>query len=144
VLTAFLITVSGQLLLLKVIAATVVFGIAGLQVLLAARFWGVSTVPGVSAAVAARIHRTAGRVALSLAVLVAFLCLAGPAGPVSPVRVLVHTVTGAVVFGLLAAKFTILSVVRRGERWLPFVGTLLFLGFGTLWATSVADFVTAR
>ena len=128
----------GNLLLWKVIATTLVFLLAGLQVLLAGRFWNAGPFGGQGAA---RAHRAAGRLALLLAVGVAVACLAGPAGPTSPVRVLLHSVFGSLVFIVLFVKFTLLRVLRTGDRWLPLVGTSLFLVFGAIWATSVADYV---
>ncbi|MEA2703537.1 MAG: hypothetical protein QOD63_1482, partial [Actinomycetota bacterium] len=70
----------GNLLLWKVVVATVVFALAGMQVILAARFWGVVTIP-VSPGGAVKLHRYGGRLTLVLAVGVAFTCLVGPAGP---------------------------------------------------------------
>jgi hypothetical protein len=134
----------GQLLLVKVIAASAVFALAGFQVLLAARFYEASTVPPVPVGVAARTHRFNGRLTIALAVLVAFTCLAGPAGPVSPPRVLLHSVFGSLVFALLALKYTVLKVARSADRFLPWIGSGLFLCFGAIWATSVADYVTSR
>ncbi len=134
----------GQLLLWKVLAASVVFALAGFQVLLAARFYEASTVPPVSVGTASRTHRMNGRLTIVLASLVAFTCLAGPAGPVSPARVLLHSVFGSLVFALLALKYTVLKVARRADRFLPWIGSGLFLCFGAIWATSVADYITAR
>src|ERR1041385_2060711 len=82
-----------DLLRWKVIAATVVFALAGVQVMMAARFWGVADRP-FSAGTAARVHRVSGRVLLVLALLVALTCIAGPAGPLSPTRVLLHSLFG--------------------------------------------------
>jgi len=48
------------------------------------------------------------------------------------------------VFVALAAKFFLLRVVRKGSAMLPLLGTSLFLAFGVIWATSVADYVAAR
>ncbi len=132
----------GDLLLLKVIVATIVFALAGLQVFMAARFWGKSEVPGIAQDLAAKIHRLNGRVALPLATLVALTCLAGPAGPTSPTRVLLHSLFGTALFAVLATKFTILRVLRRGDRFVPYLGATVFLLFGGLWATSVFQYVT--
>lgn len=138
----FLNDVTGNdLLLWKVILATIVFALAGVQVFLAARLWRASTFPPVSTAAASTAHRWVGRVTLVLAVLVAISCVAGPAGPLSPTRVLLHSVFGTLVFLVLSTKFLILRVVKRGFNLLPWVGTTLFLVFGVIWATSVADFV---
>ena len=134
----------GQLLLWKVVLASVVFTLAGLQVFLAARVYEASTVPPVSSTVAASMHRFNGRLTVTLAVVVAFSCLVGPAGPVSPARVLLHSVFGSLVFALLALKYTVLKVWTAGGRYLPWIGTGVFLTFAAIWATSVADFLTAR
>lgn len=132
----------GELLLWKVVAATIVFSLAGVQVFLAARLWRVSSVPPVSESTASSAHRWLGRITLLLAIVVAISCIAGPAGPVTPARALFHSIFGVVVLLTIAAKFTILRVLRRGYNMLPFVGTTLFLCFGALWATSVADYVS--
>jgi hypothetical protein len=132
----------GELLLWKVIATTIVFALAGLQVIMAARFWGVAGLPGVSAKTAAAVHRTSGRIALVLAVVVAISCVAGPAGPTEPARVLLHSIFGTLVFAVLIAKFLILKVLKKGDKALPFVGASLFLVFGAIWATTVADYVS--
>jgi hypothetical protein len=133
-----------ELLLWKVIATTIVFLLAGFQVMLAARFWQVSPFPNISGGTAARMHRVIGRIALLLAVIVAISCVAGPAGPTSPTRVLLHSIFGIAVFVVLVAKFLILKVLKKGDKALPFVGSALFLVFAAIWATSVADYVQAR
>jgi hypothetical protein len=132
----------GHLLAWKVVAATVVFALAGLQVLMAARFWQVAAIPGVSAAAASRVHRASGRIAVGLAVAVGLACLVGPAGPISPTRVLLHSVFGALLFAVLAAKFAALKLIRSPQWVLPAAGIALFLTFGAIWATSVADYVS--
>ena len=135
----------GQLLLWKVVLTSLVFTGAGLQVLLAARFYEASTVPPVSAGTAAMAHRVNGGLTLTLAVVVAFTCLVGPAGPTSPTRVLLHSAFGTLVFVLLALKFAVLKRLwPSGGRYLPWIGSGLFLTFAAIWATSVADYVTAR
>ena len=134
----------GNLLLWKVVLASIVFALAGLQVFMAARFYEVSTVPPLSTGAAARVHRVSGRTAIVLAVLVALTCIVGPAGPLSPARVLLHSLFGTLVFVLLAAKFLALKVLPGAGRFLPWIGSGLFLCFGAIWATSVADYVTAR
>ena len=135
----------GQLLLWKVILTSLVFAGAGLQVLLAARFYEASTVPPVATVTAAAAHRVNGALTLTLAVAVAFTCLVGPAGASSPTRVLLHSVFGTLVFVLLALKFAALKGLwRAGGRYLPWIGSGLFLTFAAIWATSVADYITAR
>lgn len=141
----FLNRVTGhQLLLWKVVATTTVFALAGLQVMLAARFYERTAFLGISGGTAATLHRWSGRVALVLAVLVAYSCIAGPAGPTSPTRVLLHSIFGIAAFVVLTVKFVILRVVKGGDKALPIAGISLFLVFAAIWATSVADYVTAR
>ncbi|MGH9224512.1 MAG: DUF6529 family protein [Acidimicrobiales bacterium] len=132
-----------NLLLWKVVLATVVFALSGVQVALAARFFGLSTFPPVAGGTAARLHRYSGRLAVGLGLLVGFACVVGPAGPTSPTRVMLHTLFGIAVFVVLAAKFAVLRVLRKGDKLLPLLGSLLFLAFGAIWATSVADYVAA-
>ena len=132
----------GNLLFWKVVAASVVFLLAGFQVLLAARLWPVTTFPRVSQATASTMHRWLGRVTLILAIIVAISCIAGPAGPVTPARVLWHSVFGTLVLLVIVAKFTILRVLKRGGDLLPYVGTALFLTFGAIWFTTVLDYVS--
>jgi hypothetical protein len=50
----------------------------------------------------------------------------------------------ALVFALLAAKYTALKLRPAWGRYLPWIGSGLFLTFAAIWATSVADYVTAR
>jgi hypothetical protein len=134
----------GQMLLWKVLLTSVIFACAGLQVLLAARFYEAATVPPIATGTAARTHRLNGKLTVTLAVVVALSCLVGPAGPTSPTRVLLHSVFGSLVFGLLAAKYTALKLRPSWGRYLPWIGSGLFLTFAAIWATSVADYVTAR
>ncbi|MGH8932132.1 MAG: DUF6529 family protein [Egibacteraceae bacterium] len=142
-LVGFFNTVTGDnLLFWKVVATTVVFALAGLEVFMAARFWGVSETPRISVGAAAKIHRINGRFTLPLAVLVAITCLVGPAGPTTPARVLFHSIFGTALFAVLAAKFLILRVLHKGDRWLPHLGSSLFLLFAGLWGTSVFQYVT--
>jgi Family of unknown function (DUF6529) len=112
--------------------------------MLAARFYEASTVPAISTGTAARTHRLNGKLTVTLAVVVGLSCLVGPAGPTSPTRVLLHSVFGSLVFGLLAVKYTALKLRPSWGRYLPWIGSSLFLTFAAIWATSVADYVTAR
>jgi hypothetical protein len=134
----------GHLLLWKVVLTSIVLALAGLQVAAAARFWGRPSLLAVSPGTAVRIHRTSGRLALTLGVIVALTCIVGPAGPLSPTRVALHSIFGILVFVILTAKFLVLKVLRTGGDALPFIGSALFLAFGAIWATSVADYVASK
>jgi len=134
----------GHLLLWKVVLTSIVFALAGLQVAMAARFWGGPFLVALNPGTAVRVHRVSGRVALTLGVLVALTCIAGPAGPLSPTRVALHSIFGILVFTVLAVKFLLIKVLRQGDSVLPLIGSLLFLSFAAIWATSVADYVAAK
>jgi len=134
----------GHLLLWKVVLTSIVFALAGLQVVMAARFWGRPILVALNPGTAVRVHRVSGRLALSLGVLVALTCIVGPAGPLSPTRVALHSIFGILVFTVLAVKFLLIKVLRQGDSVLPLIGSLLFLAFGAIWATSVADYVAAK
>lgn len=131
-------------LLWKVIGTSVVLMLAGAQVLLAARLWRATSFPAVSERMAAGLHRVLGRVTIAVAVVVAVSCITGPAGPTSPARVLTHSILGSLVFVILSAKILVLRVLHRGGDLLPWLGGSLFLTFGAVWATSVADYIAAR
>lgn len=133
----------GHLLAWKVVVATIVFALAGLQVAMAARFWGVLNVSFLSGSTAVKVHRASGWTALVLGVLVGFSCLVGPAGPTSPTRVLLHSVFGAALFAALAVKFSVLKLVIGKDRLLPFLGSAVFLLFFAIWLTSVFDYVSS-
>lgn len=132
----------GQLLAWKVAISSLVFALAGGQVALAARFWGVGGF-AIAPGTAAQLHRWGGRLLLVLAVAVALACLLGPAGNTSPTRVLLHSVFGSVLFASLVFKFVVLKFSRSAQSLLPLAGTLLFLSFAAVWATSVADYIAA-
>ncbi len=134
----------GNLLLWKVVLMSIVFALAGLQVAMAARFWGRPLVIAMSPGTAVKVHRYSGRLALTLAVIVALTCIVGPAGPLTPSRVAWHSVLGIFVFVVLAVKFLLIKVLRQGDNILPLIGSVLFLTFGALWITTVADYVSAK
>jgi hypothetical protein len=131
----------GHLLAWKVVAASLTLMLAGLQVAMAAQFWGAGVLP-ISGRVAVGVHRWNGRVLLVLASLVAFACLVGPAGPTSPTRILLHSLFGTVLFVVLIGKLALLKFSRNGQQLLPATGVVLFLTFMAIWATSVADYVS--
>jgi Family of unknown function (DUF6529) len=128
----------------KVVVATVAFMLSGLQVVMAARFWGALQLSMVSGARAVTVHQISGRVALLLGTLVGLSCLAGPAGPSSPTRVLLHSVFGSAFFAVLGVKFAVLKLVKGKDRFLPVLGCLLFALFFAIWLTSVFDYVSSR
>ncbi len=131
----------GNLLGWKVAITSGVIALAGLQLALAARLWGAGGL-AISPETAGTVHRWNGRVVLVGAMLVAFSCLVGPAGPTSPTRVLLHSIFGSALFAVLIAKFALLKFGRSAQRYLPLTGSALFVLFLAIWATSVADYIS--
>ena len=129
----------GHLFGWKTAVATLIIALAALQVALAARFSGIGGLP-VAPSAAAAWHRWNGRTILVLTLVVGAVCLVGPAGPLSPVRILAHTVLGAGLFVLFAVKLLTVRSSRHGAR-LPALGMALFATYVLVWLTSVADFV---
>jgi Family of unknown function (DUF6529) len=82
-------------------------------------------------------HRTSGGIAVLLAALVAYDCVAAFGFHAGPARVVLHGVVGFVFFGAFAAK--VVSVQRkRNPSWLiPTIGVTLFLTLSLLWLTSL-------
>ena len=141
---AAILEVTDRLLVVKTIGATIVLVLAGLQVLLAARFRGKVKLKWLGSGKANRLHKMNGRVTLVLAVIVAALCILGPAGATSPTRVALHSIFGSLVFAILVVKFLLLRIVNKGDKYMPYIGSAVFLTFGAIWVTSVADFAAGR
>jgi hypothetical protein len=75
---------------------------------------------------------------------VGFACLVGPAGATTPLRVALHSFFGSLLFATLAVKFTVLRLRTDLARLLPLAGIFVFVSFVGIWATSVADYISAR
>jgi uncharacterized membrane protein YidH (DUF202 family) len=124
----------------KSLLATIVLGLAVVQVLLA--LWIYLKLP-----LAARrsravpvTHRVAGFAAVGLTVPVALHCLIAYGVQLTSARVAVHSLAGCFFYGAFTAK--VLSVQsRRLPGWvLPVVGGLLAVLIGVLWYTSALWF----
>ena len=84
-----------------------------------------------------RVHRIGGRVAILLAVVIAFFCMVDVGAPSNPTRVLVHVIAGSTAFALLAIKFALI-------RWKPYlaydtapwIGRIVAVCFVAIWLTS--------
>lgn len=133
---------SGHLLAWKTAVSTLIVAMAGLQVALGARLWGAGGLP-MSTAVASRVHRWNGRLLLVLSMLIAFACLMTQAGPISPARILIHSIVGSTLLALLCVKLSLVRVTARGRHRLPAVGIALFVNYVAIWITSVYDFATS-
>jgi len=126
----------------KAALGTFIVALAGLQVSLAAKFWTDKGLP-MQSLTATRLHRWNGRLLLVLSLVIGYACLMGPAGPTSPLRLLVHSILGATLFALIFAKLLTLRVLNSSGASLPVIGIALFVTYVLIWLTSVGDYVTS-
>jgi Family of unknown function (DUF6529) len=89
-----------------------------------------------------RIHRWSGRVALLCTLPVAFHCIFILGFQTVTPRVLIHSILGSFVYGVVVVKIFFVHD-RAHPRWtLPLVGGTLFAVLVALWATSAAWYFT--
>jgi len=117
-------------------SATLVLGVG--QLLTAARIYGALHVSP-RTWVYQVVHRWSGRVALALTLPVAFNCLFELGVRPLDVRIMVHAILGAFIYGVFVTKFLLLRMDRmdRTPGWmLPILGSALFTTILGLWLTS--------
>jgi uncharacterized protein DUF6529 len=116
-------------------SAALVFAVV--QVLTGARIFGKLTgIVPVPPPRVNRIHRWSGRLAILCTIPVAFHCIFILGFQTDSPRVLIHSVLGTFVYGVLAVKLFFVHD-REHPRWtLPLVGGTLFTVLALLWSTS--------
>ena len=82
------------------------------------------------------VHRWSGRTAMILTLPVAFNCLFDLGLYPPDMRVMVHAILGAFIYGIFVAKFLLLRVDRAPGWMLPILGSALFTTVLGLWLTS--------
>jgi len=121
---------------LKARLGSALLGLALVQLLLAAWMYGL--LPGAKRAPRAvpLAHRLTGLLAFLLSVPIAYQCLSAYGVETTSPRVVIHSVTGCVLYGAFAAKVLVVRS-RRFPGWtLPLVGGLLFCAIALLWYTA--------
>jgi hypothetical protein len=89
-----------------------------------------------------RIHRWSGRLAILFTLPVAFHCIFILGFRSTDTRVLVHSIAGTFVYGVIVVKIFFVRD-RDHPRWvLPVVGGTLFAILVTLWSTSALWYFT--
>ena len=89
-----------------------------------------------------RVHRWSGRLAILCTLPVAFHCIFILGFRTTDWRVLVHSVAGTFVYGVIVVKLFFVHD-RDHPRWvLPLVGGTLFTVLVTLWSTSALWYFT--
>jgi len=85
-----------------------------------------------------RVHRTGGRIAIVLAVGIAFFCMVDIGAPHDPLRVAVHVIAGAAAFSLLAVKFALIRFKPSlAYDIAPWIGRIVAVCFVAIWITIV-------
>jgi hypothetical protein len=123
--------------------ASIAFGLAIVQVSTGARIFGKlqHAIP-LPPRIVAPIHRWSGRLAILCLLPVAFHCIFILGFRTTDTRVLVHSIVGSFVFGVIAVKLLMVRS-RKHPGWsLPLAGGTLFAVLVTLWATSAAWYFT--
>jgi hypothetical protein len=89
-----------------------------------------------------RVHRWSGRLAILLTLPVAFHCIFILGFKTTDTRVLVHSILGSFVYGVIVVKVFFVRD-RDHPRWvLPVVGGTLFTTLALLWSTSAYWYFT--
>jgi len=82
------------------------------------------------------VHRWSGRVAIALTLPVAFNCLFDLGLNRMDMRIMIHAILGAFIYGIFVAKFLLIRVDRAPGWILPILGSALFSTVLGLWLTS--------
>jgi hypothetical protein len=121
---------------LKALLATVVLGLAGLQVLLALWIYRKLPLAGSAPRPVPLAHRVVGFALFALTVPIALHCLIAYGVQFTSLRVAVHSVAGCFFYGAFVAK-VLLVQTRRLPGWvLPVAGGTLAVVVAVLWYTS--------
>jgi hypothetical protein len=123
--------------------ATAAFILALVQVSTGARIFGkLQHVIPLSGGTVSTIHRWSGRLAVLCTLPVAFHCIFILGFSTYNTRVLVHSIVGSFVYGVLVVKLLMVHS-RKYPGWaLPVAGGTMFAVLVTLWATSAAWYFT--
>ena len=123
--------------------ATAAVVLAVVQVSTGARIFGrLEHVIRLPPQVVATVHRWSGRLAVLCTLPVAFHCIFILGFRSTDTRVLVHSIVGSFVYGVIVVKLLMVHS-RRYPGWaLPVAGGSLFAVLITLWATSAAWYFT--
>jgi hypothetical protein len=141
--TSIVTSVFSSTIAFKVWLASAAFVLAIIQVSTGARIFGkLQHVIPLSPKVVSPIHRWSGRLAILLTIPVAFHCIFILGFSTYNTRVLIHSIVGSFVYGVIVVKLLMVHS-RRYPGWsLPVAGGTLFAVLTTLWITSAAWYFT--
>lgn len=135
---------SDQKNLLKAVGASVVGVLAVFQWLTMAAAMGTIPRGPIRMKFLMRGHRYVGRIAIALAVAVAWFCIVDRGAPTTPFpRVALHAFFGSTAFAVLAVKFALLRFrPRLAYDVAPWLGRYVAVAFLVIWATSAWAYFT--
>ncbi len=141
--TSIVTSVFSSTIAAKVWFASLAFALAIVQVSTGARIFGkLQHVIPMPPRIVAPIHRWSGRLAILATLPVAFHCIFILGFSTYNTRVLVHSIVGSFVYGVIVVKLLMVHS-RKHPGWaLPVAGGTLFAVLVTLWATSAAWYFT--
>jgi Family of unknown function (DUF6529) len=130
--------------LLKALGATVVAVLAVFQGLTMAAAMGTIPRGPVKMRYLMRAHRYGGRIAILLAVAVAFFCIVDRGAATSPFpRAAIHAFFGSTAFAVLAVKFALLRFrPALAYDLAPWLGRYAAVAFVVIWITSAYAYFT--
>jgi plastocyanin len=121
----------------KVVLATIILGVAALQVVSMATVYGWLPVPDRVKEPLAIFHRWEGRTIVFVAVIIAVLCILDPGPQSSPDRQRNHTILGITILALLTLKIGVIHFAPKAHTAvLPVLGIAVAGIFVGLWYTS--------
>jgi hypothetical protein len=132
-----------QKIALKAVGATVVALLALSQTYTMTAAMGKMPRFGIKMKYLMRSHRYGGRIAIVLAVVVAYFCMSDIGAPQSPLAVMLHTIFGSTAFVAIAIKLGLLkwrpALAYDAAPWL---GRYAAFAFVVVWITSVLSYYT--
>ncbi len=141
--TSIVTSVFSSTIAAKVWFASAALLLALVQVSTGARIFGkLQRVIPVPPRILSPVHRWSGRLAILCTLPVAFHCIFILGFRTTDTRVLVHSIAGSFVFGVIVVKLLMVHS-RKYPGWsLPLAGGTLFAVLVTLWMTSAAWYFT--
>lgn len=131
----------GNVTEVKVILASVALALGVYQLVLITVGYGKVRPPFLAPRAASFAHRASGDVIAVLLVVVAVMCISyfGLEDEAT-----LHVVSGIALLAVLALKITVVRRWHALGRFLPVLGTLLFVLLALTWATSAGDLLADR
>ena len=132
----------------KIVLASVVTALAIYQVFLMAVGYGKLRLPFLGSSPASATHRAVGDSVVVLTWIVALMCLSyfgfdegGKHGADDEGVATLHVVSGMLLLAVLGLKIVVVRWWHRMGRFLPAIGTSVFVLFAITWISSAGDFL---